>query len=248
MAEARVGTAGWSIATEEAHAFPAEGSSLERYAARFACAEINSTFHRSHRPATYQRWAASVPDDFRFAVKLAKTITHKQRLVEAEPLLEDFLAEIGGLGDKAAVILVQLPPSLVFDPPTAGRFFGALGARTNAAIACEPRHASWFEDSADQLLRDQHIARVAADPAKVEGAGEPGGWRGVSYYRLHGSPILYRSRYEPERLQAYAAAMKADLREGRPVWCLFDNTASSAATGNALELQGLLSGDSVQRV
>ncbi len=240
MAEARIGTAGWSIPLKDAGSFPAEGTSLERYAARFGCAEINSSFHRPHRPATYERWAAAVPEPFRFSVKLAKTITHKQRLVDCEPLLEAFLDEIAGLGSKAAIILVQLPPSLAFNVEVAAAFFDSLRARTSAALACEPRHASWFEEGAERLLSDRRIARVAADPVKAEGAGEPGGWRGLSYYRLHGSPVPYRSSYEPERLDAYARAMAADLEVGREVWCIFDNTASSAATGNALDLQELL--------
>jgi uncharacterized protein YecE (DUF72 family) len=241
-AEARIGTAGWSIPVKDAPGFPEEGTSLGRYASRFSCAEINSSFHRSHRPGTYERWRDSVPDDFRFSVKLAKTITHKQRLVEAEELLDAFLREISGLADKAAIILIQLPPSLAFDPAVAEPFFDRMRRGTNAGLVCEPRHASWFEEGADALLAERHIARVAADPAKVEAAAHPGGWRGLSYYRLHGSPVPYRSSYEPERLQAYARAMAADLAEGREMWCIFDNTASSAALGNALDLQALLGG------
>lgn len=106
MAELRVGIAGWSIPAVLADRFPAEGTSLERYAAGFGCAEINSCFHRSHRPATYERWAQSVPDDFRFAAKLAKTITHKQKLVDSDDLLRGFIEEVGGLGEKLGVILV----------------------------------------------------------------------------------------------------------------------------------------------
>lgn len=242
MAEARIGTAGWSIPLRDASSFPAEGTSLERYAARFRCAEINSSFHRPHRPATYERWAAAVPEDFRFSVKLPKTITHKQRLLDAEELATAFLQEMSGLGDKAAVILVQLPPSLAFELEVAGPFFDELRRATSAAIACEPRHPTWFEDAADRLLADVGMARVAADPAKADGGGAPGGWRGFSYYRLHGSPVPYRSSYEPERLDTYAGAIAADLMEGRTVWCIFDNTASSAATGNALSLQERLGG------
>ncbi len=240
MAELRIGTAGWSIPLRNAAGFPAEGTSLERYAAGFTCAEINSSFHRSHRPVTYERWATAVPADFRFAAKLAKTITHKQRLVDAEGLIESFIEEIQGLGAKLGVILVQLPPSLAFDPAVAAAFFDRLISRSQVQLVCEPRHPSWFEAEADALLGERRIARVAADPAKVSAAAEPGGWRGLTYYRLHGSPVPYRSSYEPERLEAYARSMAADLREGRDVWCIFDNTASSAAIGNALDLQALL--------
>ena len=240
MAEARIGTAGWSIPLPDAAAFPVEGSGLERYAARLRCAEINSSFHRSHRPSTWRRWAESVPDDFRFSAKLPKTITHGHRLIEAEKLLDAFVEESSALGAKLAILLVQLPPSLVFDATAAAIFFRALRSRTATAIACEPRHASWFSEDADDLLGAHRVARVAADPAKVGAAALPGGWRDLSYFRLHGSPVPYRSSYDADRLQAYARAMAAGLGEGREVWCIFDNTASSAAMGNALDLERLL--------
>lgn len=111
---------------------------------------------------------------------------------------------------------------------------------TDVQLVCEPRHASWFEDEADVLLRDHRIARVAADPVKTEAAAVPGGWRGMTYYRLHGSPVPYRSSYDDGRLETYAEAIDGDLSEGRPVWCIFDNTASSAAAGDALKLLDLL--------
>ena len=240
----RIGTAGWSIPLKDAAAFPSEGTSLERYSARFRCAEINSSFHRPHRPATYERWASSVPEDFRFSVKMPKMITHQQRLVDSEGLVDTFLQEISGLGSKAELLLVQLPPSFAFDAEVATAFFGHLRSATAAKLACEPRHASWFEEGADALLASLQIARVAADPAKVEAAAEPRGWRGFTYYRLHGSPVIYRSSYDDGRLETYAAAIQADRASGKEVWCIFDNTASSAGAGDALRLQELL-GDPV---
>lgn len=181
-----------------------------------------------------------MPDGFRFSAKLAKTITHKQRLLEADALIESFVEEVGALGSRLAIILVQLPPSLAFDAAVAAPFFDALAARTGVQMVCEPRHATWFEEDADRLLAERRIARVAADPAKVPVAAEAGGWRGLSYYRLHGSPVPYRSSYEPQRLEAYARRIMGDIEARRDVWCIFDNTASSAATGNALDLQALL--------
>nr|WP_295373848.1 DUF72 domain-containing protein [uncultured Sphingosinicella sp.] len=239
MTELRIGTAGWSVPTDVADRFPTEGSSLERYASRFSCAEINSTFHRSHRQSTYERWAASVPPGFRFSAKLPKTITHQSKLVECENLLHLFVTEVSPLADKLSVILVQLPPSLAFDLAVAGAFFDSLRRRTQVQLVCEPRHASWFEEEADMLLSAARIARVAADPVKVAAAAEPGGWRGLSYYRLHGSPVPYRSSYDDGRLESYARVIASE-REGRPVWCIFDNTASSAAGSDALNLAGLL--------
>jgi len=178
-----VGTAGWTLPKPEQAHFPAEGSHLTRYAARFPVAEINSSFHRPHRASTWARWADEVPPGFRFSAKLPKTITHQQRLAATEALLDTFLAEAGALGDQLACLLVQLPPSLELDPAVAARFFAALGERTETAVACEPRHPSWFTADADALLAGLGVARVAADPARVPEAAEPGGARDLVYHR-----------------------------------------------------------------
>lgn len=235
----RIGTAGWSIAAGAADLFPAGGSGLERYSARFGCVEINSSFHRSHRPGTWRRWAESVPADFRFSAKLPKAITHVGRLAGCSAPLAAALAEMEGLGDRLEILLVQLPPSLAFDADVAAAFFAELRGRWARHIACEPRHPSWFEGEAEALLTGLRVARVAADPARVAEAARPGGWPGLSYYRLHGSPVPYRSSYDDGRLEAYADRIAA---AAGPVWCIFDNTASSAATGDALKLQRLLGG------
>ena len=236
--ELRIGTAGWSIARDHADGFPGGGSGLERYAGVFSAVEINSSFHRPHRHSTWQKWHDSVPEQFRFVVKLPKTITHERRLVDTGDLVSPFLAEVAGLGDKLAVLLVQLPPSLAFDAAVVRPFMAELSARQPARLACEPRHASWFEAEADALLATLQVARVAADPARVPAAAEPGGWPGLRYWRLHGSPVMYRSSYA-DRVEAYAARIAAARGER---WCIFDNTASSAATGDALALQEALAG------
>jgi uncharacterized protein YecE (DUF72 family) len=235
----RIGTAGWTVPARQAEAFPAEGSSLERYSARLPCAEINSSFHRSHRADTWRRWAASVPADFRFSAKLPKEITHKRRLADFAEPLEAALSEMEELGDRLEILLVQLPPSLAFEPAVADSFFSGLRSRWNGLVACEPRHPTWFDPEPDALLAERRIARVAADPARVPEAAHPGGWLGLAYYRLHGSPVMYRSSYDDGRLETYAARLAAG---GGPAWCIFDNTASSAATADALRLQELMKG------
>jgi uncharacterized protein YecE (DUF72 family) len=232
-----IGTAGWSIPRDVADSFPVEGSALQRYAAVFQGAEINSSFHRPHRLSTWRRWAETVPADFRFSVKIPKTISHQKKLVDCGEELDRFLAEAAELGEKLAVLLLQLPPSFAFAESLAERFFADLASRTPAALACEPRHPSWFEPGPDALLAGLKVTRVAADPAIVPAAAEPGGWRGLAYWRLHGSPVKYRSSYEGERLEAYGAALRASNAPER--WCIFDNTASSAAGRDALALQGL---------
>ena len=228
-----IGTAGWSIPAAHAKAFAASGSHLERYGKVLRGAEINSSFHRPHQRKTYERWAASVPKDFRFAVKLPGTITHERRLKGCNKLIVRFLDESAGLGAKLRVILVQLPPSLAYDARSAVAFFALLRRKTKVAIACEPRHATWFTPEADAALKKLRVARVAADPPRAPTDGTPGGWQGLHYWRLHGSPRLYYSDYDTKRLKTVAAALRTDD------WCVFDNTMSGAALGNALTLKKL---------
>lgn len=230
-----VGTAGWSVPGTQAAHFPGAGSHLERYARRFPIVEINTSFYRPHRVATYARWAAAVPEGFRFAVKVPRTITHDRRLADGAEPLARFLAEVAGLGSKLGPLLLQLPPSLAFDRVTAGAFLADLRRAVAGDIVCEPRHRSWFAAEVERRLNDLAIARVAADPAPVRGAGEPGGWRGLSYYRLHGSPRMYYSAYAPAFLDRCAERLRADAAQRRTAWCIFDNTAAFAATGDALD-------------
>jgi len=235
-----IGTAAWNIPKDHATAFPVTGSHLERYSAVFNAVEINSSFYRPHRATTYERWAASVPADFRFAVKLPKAITHEHRLKDAAGLLDRFLSEVSGLGSKLGPLLVQLPPSLRFEDGIADSFLRGLRGRVESPIVCEPRHGSWFTPTVEALLNELRIARVAADPAPVSGAGEPGGWRGLSYYRLHGSPKIYYSAYSPEHLEGISERLTGDAAAAIETWCIFDNTAAFAATGDALTTRSLV--------
>jgi uncharacterized protein YecE (DUF72 family) len=238
VAERRIGTAGWTIPRIVADRFAPEGSALERYASVFSCAEINSSFHRSHRESTWARWAESVPDDFAFAAKLPKEITHRRRLVDCEASLAQALAEMRPLGAKLRVLLVQLPPSLAFDADAADPFLTMLRGHWADGIACEPRHGSWFTAEAEALLTRHRAARIGADPPPADGAEAPGGWPGLVYYRLHGSPAKYRSSYDDGRLETIAGQIAAAGET--PTWCIFDNTASSAAAVDALKLESLL--------
>jgi uncharacterized protein YecE (DUF72 family) len=235
----RIGTAGWSIPKEHAASFPLVGSHLERYSAVLNAVEINSSFYRPHRKATYERWSAAVPDDFRFAVKIPKTVTHERRLKDPGDLLDRFLQEVEGLGSKLGPLLIQLPPSLDFQDDVADRFLHELRDWFGGGIVCEPRHASWFTPHVDKLLNKLRIARVVADPARVPNACEPGGWRGLSYYRLHGSPRIYYSPYSPEALSDIADRLVRDTAAGAETWCIFDNTAAFSATKDAITTKGL---------
>jgi len=198
--------------------------------------EINSSFHRPHRRATWERWAAETPEDFRFAVKAPKTVTHIAGLVNTGGALLEFFEAASGLGEKLGPVLVQLPPKLDFDEGIAQEFFSTLRELHNGGVALEPRHASWFSGSAERLLRSFHVARVSADPPKgSELAGEPGGWRGLVYWRLHGTPRTYYSDYDECWLRAFAERLQSVKSQSaeEETWVIFDNTALGHATANA---------------
>jgi uncharacterized protein YecE (DUF72 family) len=231
----RIGTAGWSVPSRYLGQVPCGGSHLERYARHLNAVEINSSFYRPHRRTTYQRWAQSVPDDFRFSVKVPKTITHDAGLADCGALLDRFVDEVTGLGDKLGVLLVQLSPKSSFKKRVANGFFRDLRMRIDTDVVVEPRHASWFASGVDDWLAKRRIARVAADPPRVAGAGEPGGRLELAYYRWHGSPRIYVSDYDAAALAALTRRLEDRARESS-AWCIFDNTVAGAALGNALEL------------
>lgn len=253
-----IGIAGWSLARADAGLFPAAGagSQLERYAAVFDAVEINSSFYRPHRPATYARWADSVPDGFRFAVKLPRTITHQKRMQEVGAELDRFAAEAGALGAKLGWVLVQAPPSLRFDAMAAEALFDGLHQRFNRGrhdhgsvlLACEARHGSWFTKEATALLRALEAIRVVADPP----AGTPGPFVATAneyaYVRLHGSPAIYRSIYEPGRLVQVADWLRGQAaRHGQRALVIFDNTMSGTQASQAVQLREMLTSSSKDR-
>ncbi|MES1254481.1 MAG: DUF72 domain-containing protein [Acidobacteriota bacterium] len=234
-----IGTAGWSIPGACVDRFPGTGTHLHRYARRMTCVEINSTFYRAHRPSTYARWAHSTPSGFAFALKVPRSITHEHRLLDARGALAQFLDETSGLEDKRGPLLVQLPPSLEFAPRVAADFFGSLRTCYDGFVVCEPRHATWFTAPAEALLMEHRVARVAADPPRAESGGSPAGWAEIAYYRLHGRPRTYWTRYDSNYLHGLADVLRKPTAAAE-TWCVFDNTASGAALENAEELQMLL--------
>jgi uncharacterized protein YecE (DUF72 family) len=238
----RIGTAGWALPKTLRGGGSTGGPVLAQYAARFDAVEINSSFYRPHRRSTYERWRDSVPESFRFSVKLPKTITHELGLARAARNTRFFMESTAGLERKLAVLLVQLPPSLDFEARVAGRFFKMLRGESPAHIACEARSPSWFVEAATAVLAKHGITRVAADPVppgcEIIARAQPR----FRYFRLHGSPRMYYSAYSLDHLQAIAAAARAAAES----WCIFDNTAAGAAWPDAITLQGLL-GASAER-
>ena len=237
-APVHVGCAGWSIPAAHRALSGSGDSALARYATVFDLVEINSSFHRPHRRDTYARWAAATPDGFRFTVKLPRAITHDARLVRSGPALDAFLAQCTGLGEKLACLLVQLPPSLPLERRSASTFLAMLRRRWDGGVACEPRHASWFGEDAEDLLRTHRIARVAADPAPHPGAATPGGDSALRYRRWHGSPRTYYSAYDDTTLQDLARRVASE-RAAAGHYVIFDNTAHGHAVPNAARFREL---------
>ncbi|MEB0041035.1 MULTISPECIES: DUF72 domain-containing protein [unclassified Pseudomonas] len=233
-----IGCAGWSLPRQSWPAFCTQGTHLQRYASQLNAVEINSSFYRPHAPKTYARWGQSVAPAFRFSVKLPKLITHEKRLRECERLLDDFLAQCTELGGTLGCLLIQLPASFVFDEGIARVFFGALRERYTGFAVLEPRHESWRE--AEDVLVGFKIGRVAADPSPIAGGNLLSGWTGIRYWRMHGSPRMYYSNYDDDRLSALALELQHSAQDSVPNWCIFDNTAQGAAIGNALALKALM--------
>lgn len=231
-----MGTAGWSIPRDVRDCFASGGSLLARYASRFSTVEINSTFYRAHRGATFERWAQSVPPHFSFAVKAPRQVTHERRLADTADLLLAFRDGIGQLGNNLGPVLFQLPPSLAFDGRVVGRFFKTWRELFNGLTVCEPRHPSWFSDVASDCLAAARVSRVIADPRI--GPESPGAAKldDCAYFRWHGSPVMYESAYCAARLDQLARRL-AESAVNRPTWCIFDNTKFGAATIDAMALE-----------
>ena len=229
----RVGLAGWSNPPSKRLERHPDQSHLSYYAQHFSCVEINSSFYRPHRGATYARWRDETPASFRFSVKMPRSVTHESHLKRCASEVSRFYDDMSGLRPKLAAVLVQLPPSLEFNGRTVRTFFNMIPRIRGTKVVCEPRHPSWFSSAADNTLQAAGVSRVAADPARCPGAEVPGGSRRFAYFRWHGSPRLYYSKYSQEQLAAFAEAVKKT--KSTDTWCVFDNTARHAAWDDALQ-------------
>jgi uncharacterized protein YecE (DUF72 family) len=251
----RVGTAGWSLPTDWQEHFPEGDTHLHRYARVLDAVEINRTFKKLPRASTFARWADSVPEGFRFSVKVPREVTHDRRLEDPGEPLAELLGRAGELGGRLGPLLIQLPPSLEYDRTVAERFLSTLREVREGPDVLEARHESWFGDGPDALLAEHRVARVAADPPRAEADGRPGGFEGLAYFRLHGDPRTYYSPYRPGAeedcgegggpevgLEGWAGRLREAHERADEVWCVFDNTAAGEGTGDALAMQGIIEG------
>jgi uncharacterized protein YecE (DUF72 family) len=237
-ARIRVGLAGWSNPPAQRLERHADQTHLAYYAERFACVEINSSFYRPHQSATYARWRDETPASFRFSAKMPRSVTHESHLKRCAAEVARFYEEIAALQPKLAAVLVQLPPSLEFNARTVRAFFNSVPRVRGTKVVCEPRHPSWFTKTAETALRHAEVTRVAADPARCPGAEVPGGARRFAYFRWHGSPRLYYSKYSQAQLATFVAMVRK--AKATDTWCVFDNTARYAAWDDALQFMAAL--------
>jgi uncharacterized protein YecE (DUF72 family) len=269
----RIGTSGWSYPHWRGPFFPrglAQRRELGFIAERFPTVEVNGTFYSLTRPTACQAWRDAVPDDFLFAVKGSRYITHMLKLGRFEtPLANFFSSGILRLGRKLGPILWQLPPMLPFHRDRARAFFQALprdipaaerwarkhdrrttgraalraadGRSARLRYAVEPRHPSWFEDQALAELAAQGVTLVAADTAGKH-PFSLARTAGFAYFRLHGSTQLYASRYDDQEIATWAARVRQLRDEGTDVHVYFDNDAQAHAPLDALRLQAAVGG------
>lgn len=242
--DVRIGLSGWTYKSWRGHFYPKglpRRSELAHVGSVFATVEINGTFYSMQRPDAFARWAAATPEDFVFAVKGPRFLTHMKRLNDVVAPLGNFIASgVLRLGRKLGPILWQLPPNFHFDPARLDAFFSLLPRDVTAAAACgrkhdhrlkarawlrtphpqrlrhalEVRHRSFCVPEFVELLRRHDVALVCADTVD---------WpllmdltSDFVYCRLHGSRELYRSGYTADELAQWAQRIRA-WRDGRPM-------------------------------
>jgi uncharacterized protein YecE (DUF72 family) len=246
VARVRVGTSGWRYPPWRKAFYPAglaQRRELEYLSRRVSSIEINGSFYALQRPENYRSWAAEAPDDFVFAVKGGRFITHLKQLREVEaPLANFFASGVLALGPKLGPILWQLPPRMRFDAERLAAFLALLPCTTAAAArlatrhderldgralteadadrplrhALEVRHESFRDPAFVTLLRAHDVALVVADTAGTFPYLEDV-TTGFVYVRLHGDTELYTSGYSPEALDRWAGKVRAWLAGESPV-------------------------------
>ena len=265
----RIGISGWRYPPWRGVFYPKglpHQRELEHASRALSSIEINGSFYALQRPENYQQWRAETPDDFVFAVKGGRFITHMKKLAGVEtPLANFFASGVLALGDKLGPLLLQLPPNLGFYPDRLSEFFDQL-PRTSAAAArlaaghderledrsftvtdadrpvrhaLEVRHSSYDNPAFVDLLRRHDVAVVVADTA--------GKWPFITevtsdfvYVRLHGSEELYVSGYDDASLDGWAERVRTWTAGGRDVFVYFDNDVKMRAPFDAMSLAAKL--------
>jgi uncharacterized protein YecE (DUF72 family) len=242
MGEVWLGTSGWDYPEWVGRVYPRSASSdhLKFYANLFPIVEVNSTFYRLPPPARAASWAHRTPAGFRFAAKFPQEITHERRLVDIDDPLNRFLEVLAPLrtAGKFAAALLQLPPSLGFEPVTVRKFYERLPA--DLPVAVEFREPSWLSPESMDLLREFRLAYVVVDepmlPIRLEITAP------FAYVRWHGHgrPVWYDYTYAPDELSGWVPRVQALAERTEKVYGFFNNHFRGDAVQNATELRGVL--------
>jgi uncharacterized protein YecE (DUF72 family) len=237
MSELRIGCSGWVYKDWSGPFYPPEvkdRARLEYYATRFDTAEINASFYRLPSEAMVEGWAQRSPDDFLFAWKVSRFITHNKKLKDCADPVALVFGRMAPLGDKLGPSLIQLPPQLRRNDERLADFLRLLPKGRHTV---EFRHASWYEPAVFQLLADFDVALCISDHHSA-----PAPWEVTAswvYVRGHGPGGRYFGRYEATELAAWAQRIAAWRAQGRDVYAYFDNDVKSAAPQDALALKAL---------
>jgi len=238
-----VGTSGWSYRHWEPELYPPglpARERLARYSASFGTAELNASFYRWPRPATFSQWRQRLPAGFRLSVKAPRGLTHGRRLYAPEAWLERIAAGWHELGDRRAVLLVQLAPGHERDDARLAYFLGLVPSWLRVAV--EFRHPSWHCEEVFALLAAHRSAYCV-----MSGANLPCVLRvtsDVAYLRLHGPDHhhLYAGSYSDADLRWWAARIAEWVADGRDVFAYFNNDGDANAVRNARTLRAMLAG------
>lgn len=236
MARARIGASGWQYDDWKGRFYPEDlpkSRWLAHYAAVFDTVEVNGTFYSLPKPETVKAWRAAVGEDFVFAYKASRYLTHMKRLKDAVQPLAKLAPIAEAFGPAAGPMLVQLPPRWKVNVERFRAFLDALPA--GRRVAHEFRDESWFTDDIYELIRRRGDALVISD---ISGAPSPEVLTAdFAYIRLHGPGAPYRGSYSDAALDAWADKIAGWLAQDVDVYCYFDNDQKAAAPRDALRLR-----------
>jgi uncharacterized protein YecE (DUF72 family) len=241
MTDLRIGCSGWSYKDWRGPFYPRGvrvKDHLAYYATRFSTTEIDGSFYRLPTEKAVAAWRDAVPDGFLFAWKASRFLTHNKKLKEPEDSLKLILGRMEGLGDRYGPILFQLPPSLRLDRERLAYFLDRLPKTRRCTI--EFRHASWYAPEIFRLLAEHDVALCVSDHHDA-----PSPWEATAsfvYVRAHGPGGRYYGRYSEPELRTLAHAIEGWRKDGKAVFCYFDNDIRSAAPRDAERLISLTAG------